>query len=99
MNGAAHALLGAVGGRTVGDVLGESWRARQAEALAGASHSRPLELAGDGARRAWCLRLDPIAAPGGGDRVERREHRALGAEPARRRDPLDADARADDALP
>lgn len=61
-NPAARELLGAaIAGRDVAGAVGVDWRALVAEALAPAAGGRPIVVG----RRAWRLRAEPIAAPGG----------------------------------
>ncbi len=65
-NPAARELCGAgVVGRDVRTAIGLDWAAVVHEALAGSAGGRAIELGRAGARRAWRLRGDPIAAPGG----------------------------------
>lgn len=63
-NGAARELLGGVVGGDVTAALGLDWSVLMAEALAPHEGGRPVELGRD-ARRAWRLRVEPVAAPTG----------------------------------
>ncbi len=65
-NAAARELLGAdVVGRQALGALGLDWRMLVTEALGPEASGRPLELGRGTARRAWRLRVEPVAAPNG----------------------------------
>ncbi|MCE9576260.1 MAG: sigma-54-dependent Fis family transcriptional regulator [Deltaproteobacteria bacterium] len=65
-NASARDLCGAnLAGRDAKDAIGVDWPTLVREALAGTPGGCALELGRGSARRAWRLRVDPIAAPGG----------------------------------